>query len=115
MGDEMSFHRQEHPDYVEGCIACKVMSLSLNDAEVTRINDARDKVLTADLAAYKTLRQAGLQPPQINGSANWARLQGVTQDELTLGRIVPPEERARVSEAMAISKEMGLITEGGRG
>lgn len=71
-------HRRVHPGLdVEGCFGCKVAGLAVAaSATPTRKGGARaavinqkDKVLEKDLDAYKRLREDGLQPPAINGSA----------------------------------------------
>ena len=107
-------HRERHRTYVEGCFACKVLTINPNISEVTRVNDSRDKTLAADLAAYQRLRRNGLQPKGIDGSAKleYSDMQG--QYDIDLGHLIPKDEQSRVHEAMAISREMGLITEGGR-
>lgn len=89
------------------CIPCKVRSLSV--AKARKEVDAKDKTLSADLAAYKRLRHDGLQPSAIDGSA---ALEGKveSQMDITLGRYVPRSEMDRVREGFAISKELGLTT-----
>ena len=71
-------HRETHPNLdVEGCFGCKLATFSVaSSAMPTRKGGARsatinykDKVLDADLAAYKRLRQDNLQPKRIDGSA----------------------------------------------
>ena len=71
-------HRETHPNLdVEGCFGCKIAGLSVAaSATPTRREGARaatinhkDKVLEKDLDAYKRLRQEGLQPKSIDGSA----------------------------------------------
>lgn len=71
-------HQETHPTLdVEGCFGCKVAGLSIAaSATPTRKGGARaatinqkDKVLEKDLDAYKRLRQEGLQPQAIDGSA----------------------------------------------
>lgn len=62
---------------VEGCFGCKIASVGVaSSACPTRGGGARvatiarkDKVLEKDLDAYKRLRNEGLQPKAIDGSA----------------------------------------------
>lgn len=71
-------HRRVHPNLdVEGCFGCKVSGLAVaasatpsrrGGARAATINQ-KDKVLDKDLDAYKRLRQEGLQPRAIDGSA----------------------------------------------
>jgi len=71
-------HQETHPNLdVEGCFGCKVAGLSVAaSATPTRregrraaVINQKDKVLEKDLDAYKRLRQEGLQPKSIDGSA----------------------------------------------
>jgi hypothetical protein len=71
-------HRETHPNLdVEGCFGCKVTGLSVAASATPSRRDGRraatinhkDKVLEKDLDAYKRLRQEGLQPKTIDGSA----------------------------------------------
>lgn len=71
-------HRRVHPNLdAEGCFGCKVAGLSIaasatpsrkGGARAAVIN-SKDKQLEKDLDAYKRLRQEGLQPQAIDGSA----------------------------------------------
>lgn len=71
-------HQETHPTLdVEGCFGCKVANLSIaasatpsrrGGARAAEIN-SKDKKLEKDLDAYKRLRQEGLQPQAIDGSA----------------------------------------------
>ena len=74
-------HQETHWDLdVEGCFACKIAGVNLapsatpsrrGGAEAARIN-ATDASWERDMAAYKTLRQQGLQPARIDGAAHLA-------------------------------------------
>lgn len=67
---------------VEGCFGCKIASVGVaSSACPTRGGGARvatiarkDKVLEKDLDAYKRLRDEGLQPHNIDGSAKIEQL-----------------------------------------
>lgn len=71
-------HRETHPTLdVDGCFGCKIANLSVaasampsrkDGARAATINQ-KDKTLEKDLDAYKRLRQEGLQPQAIDGSA----------------------------------------------
>lgn len=112
-------HRERHPTYVESCWACKALSVSIGaSATPTRRPEAvaisaRDERWDRDMAAYKRLRRDGLQPTGIDGSAEVEKRVN-SQFELDLGHVVPREHESRVQEAMAISKDLGLLTEGGK-
>lgn len=69
-------HQETHPGLdVEDCFGCKVAGVSMSSActpnrrsESFGIN-AKEKRWDRDMAAYKRLRNDGLQPPNIDGSA----------------------------------------------
>lgn len=71
-------HQETHPTLdVESCFGCKIAGLSVAaSATPTRRGGARaatinhkDKVLEKDLDAYRRLRNEGMQPKAIDGSA----------------------------------------------
>jgi len=112
-------HRERHPEYVEGCFACKALSVNLAAAAIPNRRpvptdiDRRDRALSADLPAYKRLRRDGLQPKAVDGSAELEKRVN-SQWDINLGRYVPEKDMPRVREAVEVSKELGYITEGGR-
>lgn len=66
-------HRATHPEPVEGCFGCKVLTIAVSaealpnrGASVIAINRKQER-WDRDGAAYKRLRADGLQPPQIDG------------------------------------------------
>lgn len=71
-------HQETHPSLdVEGCFGCKIAWVGVapsaaptrgGGARVAQIA-AKDKVLEKDLDAYKRLRDEGLQPHNVDGSA----------------------------------------------
>lgn len=69
-------HQETHPNLdVEGCFACRVSNIrfganesTTSGAQVVAVNN-REKGWNKDMPAYKRLRQQGLQPRQIDGSA----------------------------------------------
>lgn len=78
----------------------------MRGAEVRKA-DAKDKTLDADLAAYKRLRNNGLQPKGIDGSANVER-KVTSQFDIDLGTVVPKDKVSQVKDGFALAKEMGL-------
>lgn len=69
-------HRETHPNLdVEGCFGCKIAGIAISsDATPTRKEDSHrinetERRWHKDMDAYKRLRQDGLQPPKIDGSA----------------------------------------------
>jgi len=69
-------HRETHPDLnVEGCFGCRVAGVRMGTntttsrgARVAEINTT-ERNWNRDMPAYKRLRANGLQPKQIDGSA----------------------------------------------
>lgn len=104
-----ALHTKTHPFYVDGCWACKALSVHTNLSMTTRQLDAKDRELSKDLDAYQRLRRQGLQPEKIDGCH---QLEGTVESQLdlTLGRHVPRDEMDRVREGMALSKDLGLTT-----
>ncbi len=56
-----------------GCFKEKAVSVSVDSVETRNIN-SKDKTLTKDLTAYKRMRDAGLQPPNLDGSHKLERV-----------------------------------------
>ena len=107
-------HRERHPQYVDGCWACKALTVSVaSRSDEVRAIQHRDDRLSVDLDAYKRLRRDGLQPKTIDGSGELEK-RVESQTDIHLGRYVPKHERSRVEEAMQISRDLGYITEAGR-
>jgi hypothetical protein len=106
-------HREYHPVDEPGCIGCKVLSVSIaaaalevKGAEVRKI-DTKEKVLDKDLGAYKRLRDNGLQPRSVDGSADVER-HVTSQFDIDLGRVVKPEHKTQVMEGMEMARDLGL-------
>lgn len=68
-------HFDTHPEYVEGCWHCRMLSVSISSTAMpTRKVQANNTILAAnqfakDEQAYRNLRKDGLQPRQVDGSA----------------------------------------------
>lgn len=69
-------HREVHPTLdVEGCFGCKVAGVTFGAnttttrGQVVGETNQRERSWNQDMPAYKRLREQGLQPRQINGSA----------------------------------------------
>jgi hypothetical protein len=106
-------HRDLHPEYKEGCMGCKVLSLNVGAGALetkgveVRATDAREKKLSKDLDAYQRLRDNGLQPRNIDGSSDLESKVN-SQWDIDLGRIIPKSEESRVREGFAMVAEGGL-------
>ena len=86
-------HAETHPTLdVEGCFGCKVASTSFgSNSSTTRGAIVAQTERTArnwdkDMPAYKRLRKNGLQPKQIDGSAELEK-RAETKVEVETGRL----------------------------
>ena len=104
MGERIrGIHAEKHPEYVEGCYACKISTqvvakgeLSPEVADIKR----RDAQLIKDRDAYKRLRADGVQPNQVDGSAA-LESRAVEQIDIDFKIPIPKEHREQVKEAQA--------------
>jgi hypothetical protein len=69
----MILHHRTHPEFVEGCFACKITGVGFGAAamptrkpQVIR-TDQRQKQWDRDMPEYKALREQGYQPKNIDG------------------------------------------------
>lgn len=103
------------PDCTEDnpCFRCKVLSISIAAAATPNRRpgiadkDAQESQLSKDLPAYKRLRNDGLQPKNIDGSAELEKRVG-SQFDIDLGRYVPKSEMPRVLEGQQWCRENGI-------
>lgn len=86
-------HAERHPFFVDGCFGCKVSTVRLSahatpskpgSAEVVSIDNMQNR-WDKDMPAYKRLRQDGVQPKQIDGSAQ-LEAESSTVTEVERGR-----------------------------
>ena len=73
----MMKHQETHPNLdVEDCFGCKIAGISISSAAMPGRKSASHEINQTekrwhkDMDAYKRLRQDGLQPRKIDGSAN---------------------------------------------
>lgn len=100
----MANHRDTHPEYVEGCYACKLRSVNLGGfpSEPTMTEKRWDR----DMPAYKAMRADGLQPPSIDGAAD---LQSRASEpfEVEFGHVFKSKkEIASAKEGIQLAREM---------
>lgn len=104
-------HRDVHEEFTEGCYGCHLLSINIGAAALptrkaeVRRTEEKERLLSKDLPAYKRLRDDGLQPRNIDGSAD---LEGkvTSQFDIDLGHVVPRQQRERVKEGFAMAAEM---------
>ena len=59
----MNLHQiQTHPEFVEGCFGCKVLTLEMNTGDANSQRNAPRKRFEKELTAYKDARSQGIQP-----------------------------------------------------
>ena len=101
-------HAEKHEFYTDGCWMCKLSTVTSapsatpsrnGGAEAADIN-RREAALHEDRAAYKRLRNDGVQPAQVDGSAQVERVAS-DQVEIDYGHVIPPKDLARVKEIQA--------------
>lgn len=108
-------HRDLHPEPVDECFGCKVLSINIgagaleNRGAAVREADGKDRQLDRDLHSYRDMRKSGLQPKQIDGSADLASKVN-DQFDIDLGVVVPKKEKTRVKDGFAFAKEAGLMS-----
>lgn len=62
-------------------------------------NRQRDRTLAADMSAYRSMREQGLQPVNVNGSARIAR-DATSKFEVESGTILPDRSAVRTTESI---------------
>lgn len=109
-------HLERHPQPVDGCFGCKILSVQVapsatpsrnRGAEVVRINE-KESGWDVDLPAYKRLRKQGLQPKSIDGCAQLEK-HAETKHELEMGHLFPKERIGAIKEDLAKARDMGLL------
>jgi hypothetical protein len=104
----MSLHKiQTHPQFIEGCFGCKVMTLELNSGDATR--DISDKKWTSELQAYRDARSQGIQP----AGTRMKDIQAAHKASETLGQAYNADTMVKAKDitpqSAAIMKEIGQI------
>jgi predicted methyltransferase len=109
-------HWRTHPEPVDGCFACKIMSVSVSaDAIPTRrpraaeVN-ATERRWNVDMDAYKRIVRSGGQPNQIDGSA---RMEAHADNPYELAQMKVfdvQNKEARFKRADQVCQDMGIKT-----
>lgn len=94
-------HRERHPEYVEGCFNCKLLTVGISATAtpsrsgpvVAKVQS--DKAFGRDGDAYKRLRKQGLQPRQIDGSAE-LEARAESRVEVESGKILTPRKKRQL-------------------
>lgn len=99
----MANHRDTHPQPVEGCYGCKIQTVVIGKGDLSPAvadTNRREDALTKDREAYKRLRRDGLQPDNVDGSAQLeARV--IDQIELDYKRPIPAKDLPMIKDIQA--------------
>lgn len=85
------------------CFKHKLRSVQFNPTRAPQ--SLMERRWQRDMPAYKRLRDNGLQPRAIDGSAD-LETRASTQQEVEMGTIFQPEEMPKVREGIERAKEM---------
>jgi hypothetical protein len=107
--------RLVHPEPVEGCYPCKLAAVQVSSRVFATRSEARPgqrafmddfaaEFVNGDREAYKRLREQGLQPPTIRGSANLER-HAETRYEVETGQVA--------SNGRALRQALQIADDGG--
>lgn len=104
----MSLHQtQTHPEYVEGCFGCKVMTLELGTGDADSRRQRPQKAFNQELSAYKEARAQGIQP----GGTSIEKIREAQKASEVLGKPYNSNtmpDASKVTKSVAkVMKEMG--------
>ena len=106
----MNLHQiQTHPEYVEGCFGCKVMTLELGTGDADSRRQRPQKAFNQELNAYSEARARGIQP----GGTSMQKIREAEKASEVLGRpynsnTMPDANKVNKS-TVAVMKEIGQI------
>ena len=95
----------EHPCTGDDCFLCRVSSISFaSSAMPTRKPEVvsthnNEKNLVADMAAFKSMREQGIQPARLTG-AKALQDNATTKHEIETGKILPKSLAPKVESTL---------------
>jgi hypothetical protein len=102
-------HRQDHPEDVEGCFGCKVLSLQMNPGDASSQKQTSNKKWDGELNAYREARDQGIQPAgtsmkKIQEARRASDVMGKAFDANTMGdsKIIQNNTVSKLKEVGAI-------------
>ena len=106
----MSLHQiQTHPEYVEGCFGCKVMTLELGTGDADSRRQRPQKAFNQELSAYNEARAQGIQP----GGTSMQKIREAEKASEVLGKAYDadsmPKAKDITPKAVEVMKEIGQI------
>jgi hypothetical protein len=96
-------HIDRHPTYVDGCFACKLLTLQYQ-SKAPSTQSLMEARWERDMPAYARLRRDGLQPKAIDGCGTLEQ-RAETQAEVEMGHLFTKEQMPIVNDIMAESRE----------
>lgn len=102
-------HREKHPEDIEGCFGCKVLSLQMNPGDAGSSKGMSNKNWDNELNAYREARDQGIQPAgtsmaKINEARRASDALGVAYDSNTM-----PNTNLIQNKTVTKLKEVGLV------
>jgi len=97
--------RRTHRRPVDGCYGCRLSSVQVATSPAVKQVESRERALSKDLAAYRSLRRQGYQPEHLAGSA---QVEATATDRWDieaprLVRTLDKEGRAHIDEAAQVA------------
>lgn len=105
----MAKHWESHPTPVPDCFGCACLGIQISPAAMaSRVESNRnyqwqkgfDRRNDTDRAAYKRMRENGLQPPRIDGAAD-LEAGATTEFEVASGQVFDGPQKAQMKAAVA--------------
>lgn len=100
-------HWEHHPTPVDGCFGCKGLTLQMNSGDAKR--DIPDKKWNAELQAYRSAREQGIQP----AGTSMRHIEQAHKASEVLGKAynaeTMPKARDITPKAAEVMKEIGSI------
>jgi len=100
--------RRTHRRPVDGCYGCRLSSVQVATSPAVKQVESRERALSKDLAAYRSLRRQGYQPEHLAGSA---QVEATATDRFT--RTLKPGRYTFVCDAHTDSMHGSFVVSGG--
>jgi hypothetical protein len=102
-------HLEKHPEAVEGCFGCKVLTLQMNTGDASSQKQTSNKKWEGELDAYRQARADGIQPAgttmkKIQEARRASEAMGSAYDANTM-----PSTKLIQNKTVSKLKEVGAI------
>ena len=102
-------HREKHPEDIEDCFGCKILSLQMNPGDASSSKATSNKKWDGELEAYRAARAEGIQPAgttisKIQEARRASDVMGKAFDANTMGdsKIIQNNTVSKLKEVGAI-------------